>query len=86
MNTFTFLAPVPRRALSLFLLALPASLHAQQHLTLQDAIALAQQRSPQFIAARATRDAARYRDQAFASRLLPQLSIGGTLPSYSRSI
>ena len=74
-----------RPVLCLVLLA-AAPLQAQQHLNLKDAIALAQQRSPQFIAARATRDAARYRDQAFASRLLPQLSLGGTIPSYSRSI
>ena len=86
MTLFRFPGPVPHRALILFLACATSPLHAQQHLTLQDAIALAQQRSPQFIAARATRDAARYRDQAFSSRLLPQLTLGGTVPSYSRSI
>jgi outer membrane protein len=53
---------------------------------LQQAVALAQQQGFAARAAQAVRDAARYRDRAFYSRLLPQLSIGGTVPSYNRSI
>jgi outer membrane protein TolC len=67
------------------LLTAPA-LIAQQPITLQQAIALAQQQGFAARAAQATRDAARYRDRVFYSRLLPQFSIGGTVPSYNRSI
>lgn len=63
-----------------------APLAAQQPITLEEAIRLAQQRGHQSAAARATRDAARYRYQAFGSRLLPQLSLGGDVPAYNRSI
>jgi outer membrane protein TolC len=64
----------------------PAAPVAPQALTLQDAVALAQQQSHQARAARAAHAAARYRDNAFRDRLLPQLSLTGTLPSYNRSI
>ncbi len=55
-------------------------------MTLQQAIALAQERGLAGQAARAARDAARFRHQAFTARLLPQLSLGGTVPAYNRSI
>ncbi len=55
-------------------------------LTLPQVIALAQQHGNPARAARATRDAARYRSAAFSSSLLPQLSLQGTVPSYNRSI
>ncbi len=67
-------------------LAAPPRLAAQQPITLQDAIAMGQERGHQARAARATRDAARYRNSAFSSRLLPQLSLAGTVPDYNRSI
>ena len=35
---------------------------------------------------RAARESNRYRDRAFYSRQLPQLTLGGTLPGYNRSI
>jgi outer membrane protein len=63
-----------------------APLAAQQPLTLREAIALAQQHSHQARAARAAHEAARYRNRAFQARLLPQLSITGSLPDYNRSI
>jgi outer membrane protein TolC len=63
-----------------------APLAAQAPLTLQDAIRLAQENGRDARAARDAHDAARYRDQAFWRRLLPQLSMGGTLPQYNRSI
>jgi outer membrane protein TolC len=65
-----------------------ARLGAQQPLTLQlrDAVALAQERGYQARAAAASRDAARYRARAFSARLLPQLSLGGIVPNYSRAI
>lgn len=75
----------PVRLLALALVA-AAPLAAQQPITLEEAISLAQQRGHQSAAARATRDAARYRNQAFGSLLLPQLSLGGTVPAYNRSI
>jgi len=71
--------------LGLFFLA-PLSAEAQEPLSLQRAIELAQSQGNQAIAARATRDAARYRDRAFSARNLPQLSLGGTLPRYNRAI
>src|SRR5439155_6603390 len=67
-------------------LAGPLPLEAQQPITLPQAVALAQERGLQAQAARAARDAARYRSGAFTARLLPQLFLGGTVPSYNRSI
>lgn len=72
-------------------LVLPSSLAAQsqgptRNLTLADAIALAQGQSHAARSAEAARDAAEYRDQAFGSRLLPQLTVTGTVPTYNRSI
>src|SRR5213079_2320361 len=58
--------------------ALPLRGRAQQPLTLQEAVALAQERGLDAQAARAARDAGRYRYQAFRARLLPQLSLGGS--------
>ncbi len=89
------------RGIALLLVAGAARLAAQQPapapapisaapavaaLTLQEAIALAQQHGHQARAARAAHAAARYRDSGFRDRLLPQLSLTGTLPSYNRSI
>ena len=55
-------------------------------LTLQQAIEMAQRNSLQARAALGTRDAARERDNAFSARLLPQVSLAGNLPIYSRTI
>jgi outer membrane protein TolC len=55
-------------------------------ITLPEAIALAQQRGHQARAARATREGARYRHRAYRSGLLPQLFLGGNVPSYNKSI
>jgi outer membrane protein TolC len=74
------------RLLPLAILALPASLAAQQRLTLQDAIQMAQQRGPAAQVARSTRDAARWRDQAFNSRLLPQVFLNGNAANLDRGI
>ncbi len=85
------------RAAAVLLLALCAApLRAQQPaasdppsprlLTLADAIAMAQQRGSQAVGARATLSAARYRGHQVFARLLPQLSLVGTVPSYSRAI
>ncbi|HKP29180.1 MAG TPA: hypothetical protein VJU15_07240, partial [Gemmatimonadales bacterium] len=52
-------------------LGAPSTAFAQQALTLKEAIAIAQERSHQAEAARAGREAARYRDRAFYSRQLP---------------
>ncbi len=72
---------------ALLALALGAApLAAQEPLTLQEAIRLGQENGRDARMARASHDAARYRDQAFWRRLLPQLSLGGTLPQYNRSI
>jgi len=76
---------IPVRLLALALLAV-RPLAGQQPLTLDEAISLAQQRGHLSEAARSTRDAARYRHQAFASQLLPQLALTGVAPSYNRSI
>ena len=67
-------------------LMLAAPLGAQEPITLARAIELAQAQGYQARAAMATREAARYRDRAFYSGMLPQLSLGGTVPSYNRSI
>ncbi len=71
-------------ALAAALVSAPA--FAQQHLTLQDAIALAQRKSPRYLQAQAQVEEARALDRAFNARLMPQLSLAGTLPAYNRSI
>ena len=71
---------------ALSLTAIPARAPAQEPLTLQRAIELAQSQGNQAVAARASRDAAVFRDRAFSARQLPQLSLGGTLPRYNRAI
>ncbi len=84
--------PVRRALLGSILAALmlPAAARAQasasDSLTLERAIELAQTSGRSGVAARAARDAARFRDDAFGARYLPQLSIGGTLPRYNRAI
>jgi outer membrane protein len=55
-------------------------------LTLQQAIDVAQRNGHQARAAVSTRDAARARDRAFDARLLPQFSLAGNVPVYTRSI
>lgn len=80
--------PMPNRTLAfLLLLAFGAhSVAAQAPLTLEEALRLAQTQGAQARAASATRDAALFRDRQFYSRQLPQLTLGGTVPSYNRSI
>jgi outer membrane protein len=77
-----------RRGLVAAVLVGPAILGAQapMRLTLQEAIVRAQEQGLGARAARASRDAARYRDQAFGAGLLPQLSLTGNVPTYNRSI
>jgi outer membrane protein TolC len=79
---------MPNRTLA-FLLLLAFGAHsaaAQAPLTLEEALRLAQTQGAQARAASATRDAALFRDRQFYSRQLPQLTLGGTVPSYNRSI
>ncbi len=76
----------PVRCAVLALAFAAAPLRAQAPLTLQEAIRLAQENGHDARAARAAHEAGRSRDQAFRDRLLPQLSIDGTLPQYNRSI
>ena len=57
-----------------------------QVLTLQDAIAMAQRQGPAAQMARSARDAARYRNDAFNSRLLPQLFLSGDAADYNHGI
>ena len=80
---FRALAPLVAAGL---LLSRAAPLAAQDSLTLGQAIALAQERGHQAHAAEAALEAARYRKRSFFSRLLPQLSLTGSLPAYNRSI
>ncbi len=72
-------------ALLVFLLV-PGAAGAQQRLTLQEAVAIAQRQGFQAQAASATREAARLRYRAFTAGLLPQLSLSGNVPVYNRSI
>jgi outer membrane protein TolC len=65
----------------------PAPRPAPTHpLTLPEVIALAQENGLTAQAAENARDAARFRDRAFSSRLLPRLSLDGRVPSYNKSI
>ena len=68
------------------LLIASISAHAQQPMTLQQAVEIAQKQGMQARAILDTRDAARWRDRGFNARRMPQLSLTGTLPSYLRSI
>jgi outer membrane protein TolC len=68
------------------LVAVAAPVRAQQPMTLQQAIDLAQKQGLQAKAVLSTRDAARWRDRAFSARFMPQLSLTGTLPSYLNAI
>ncbi len=81
-----FASPASTGVLACCLAAAAAPLTAQQPITLRDAVARAQAQGYDAQAALAARDAARYRDRAFYSRQLPQLSVGGRVPSYNRSI
>jgi outer membrane protein TolC len=58
----------------------------RQTLTLQDAIRMAQEQGQQAQVARSTRDAAKYRDNAFNSRLLPQLFLSGNAANLNHGI
>ena len=78
------------RPLALAVIALTATLGqsaaAQQTLTLQDAIALAQRQGLAAQAASSARDSERWRDRALTARRLPQLSLEGVVPSINRGI
>jgi outer membrane protein TolC len=71
----------PRLIATLAVVLAPAVLNAQTPaagtLTLQDAIRRAQEQGPAAQVARSNRDAARWRNDAFNSRLLPQLFLTG---------
>jgi len=73
---------------SLLALAIPLALQAQspQTLTLQDAISMAQRQGPAAQIARSQRDAARWRDRAFNSRLMPQLFLRGDAANLNHGI
>jgi outer membrane protein TolC len=79
-----------RASTPIALLLLPVWVSAQAPapttLTLQEAIARAQQQGPAAQAARSARDAARYRDDAFHARLLPQLVLQGDAANLNRAI
>lgn len=68
------------------LLATGLPLAGQEPLTLGQVVTRALAQSHLAESARATRDAARYRDRAFYSRQLPRLSLGGTVPAYNHAI
>ena len=74
------------RAVVALVCAVRVGAQQPQAVTLQDAVALAQRQGYLARAATATRDAARYRARAFTARLLPQLSLSGFVPNYSRAI
>ncbi len=59
---------------------------AQQPLTLQQVIEMAQKQGLQSRANQSTLEASRQRDRAFGARLLPQLGLTGITPNYNRSI
>jgi outer membrane protein TolC len=89
VKVLTVLKPLVRTGF-LFALALPAAAGGQElaprTLTLQDAIAMAQQQGPLAQVARSTRDVARWRDRAFNSRLLPQLFLQGNAANLNHGI
>ena len=64
----------------------PAQGSPASALTLQDAISMAQQQGPAAQVARSERDAARYRNDAFNARLLPQLFLSGNAANLNHGI
>src|SRR6185369_14790150 len=65
----------------------PITIEAQrQTLTLQDAIRMAQEQGQQAQVARSARDAAKYRDNAFNARLLPQLFLSGNAANLNHGL
>jgi outer membrane protein TolC len=73
-------------SLTALVLGAVVPLAAQQPMTLQQAIEIAQRQGLQARVVLDTRDAARWRDRAFSARLMPQLALTGTLPNYERAI
>ncbi len=64
-----------------------ASAQAQKlTLTLQDCIRAAQEQGPTAHVARKSFESSRWMYQAFSARLLPQVSLSGSLPNFNRSI
>jgi outer membrane protein TolC len=76
---------IPLLVTAVAVLIMPPRVRGQV-LTLQDAIAKAQSRGPAAQIARNSRDAARYRNDAFNSRLLPQLFLTGDAANYNHGI
>ncbi len=76
---------LPGVLLAALCLLAPAA-RGQDSLTLQQSIALAQKQGLQARAARDALAAALARDHAYGARLLPQISLAGTVPDYSRAI
>src|SRR5262245_21599078 len=68
------------------LIGIASSADAQQTLTLQEAIALAQRQGPAAQVARSVRDAARSRNDAFNAGLLPQVMLVGDAADLNRGI
>jgi outer membrane protein TolC len=72
--------------LAALLLAGTVPVRAQQGMSLQQAIRIAQGRGLAAQAAKSSLDAARWRDRAFDAQFLPQLSLEGNLPNINRAI
>lgn len=64
----------------------PSRVAAQQPLTLQQVIEMAQKQGLQSRANQSMLEATRQRDRAFGARLMPQLALTGVTPNYNRSI
>lgn len=77
---------VARCALGVVTLLIAAPLAAQQKLTLQQSIDLAQKQGYDAAAAVAARDEAAARERAFSRRRLPQLSLNGTPATIQKDI
>lgn len=73
-------------ALALGALAIAAPLAAQQPITLQAAITMAESHSAAARANTSTRESARDQHRAFIDGYMPALSLSGFAPNYSRSI
>jgi outer membrane protein TolC len=79
--------PVPSAQCAVIALLISGSVAlGQKPLTLQDAIAMGQANGPGAAVARAARDAARFKNDAFNSRLLPQLFLNGNAANLNHSI
>ena len=86
MSQIRMMKPVMRAFLTVAIWCGAGAVQAQKPLTLQDAIAMSQSQGASAQVARSVRDGARFRNDAFNARLLPQLFVNGNAANLNHGI